>query len=132
MLEQREEVALMDRQGVRAAGALPDRSSPRSATETAKTLYKTPALVSHHVRCGKPTCRCTTGDGHGPYWFLYWREGTTQCRRYVPAADVAAVRSVVEWRRTAEQAERDAVVQSLEAWREMRRWLRDLQQTSQR
>ncbi len=129
MPEQREEVALMERQGVRAAGALPDRSSPRSATETAKTLYKTPALVSHHVRCGKPGCRCTTGEGHGPYWFLYWREGATQRRRYVPAAEMPSVRSVVERRRTAEQADRQALEQSLEAWRGMQRWLRDLETT---
>ena len=25
------------------------------------------------VRCGKPTCRCTAGKKHGPYWYLYRR-----------------------------------------------------------
>lgn len=36
-----------------------------TALEIAKTLYKTPIFVSHRVRCGKPTCRCATGEGHG-------------------------------------------------------------------
>ncbi len=112
--------------------AQPRQSSPCSATETAETLYKTPALVAHRVRCGKPTCRCATGNGHGPYWFLYWREGATQRRRYVPAVEVPAVHSVVEGRQGAEQAERLMVEQSLETWRGMRRWLRDLETTSQR
>ncbi len=117
---------------MRAASSISDRSSPCSATETAETLYKTPALVAHHVRCGKSTCRCATGDGHGPYWFLYWREGAKQRRRYVPAAEVPSVRAVVEQRRAAEQAERLVLEQSLEAWRGMQRWLRDLETTGQR
>ncbi len=112
-----------------ATGARLRRTSPCSATETAETLYKTPALVFHRVRCGKPTCRCTTGDGHGPYWFLYWREGQKQRRRYVPAPEVPSVRAVVEARRAAEQQERRALEHSLAAWREMRRWLRNLETT---
>lgn len=24
-----------------------------------------------YIRCGKPNCRCATGDGHGPYWYGY-------------------------------------------------------------
>ncbi len=115
-----------------AMGVGSGRSSPRSATETAETLYKTPVLVSHRVRCGKPTCRCITGEGHGPYWFLYWRDDTVQRRRYVPVAELPAVRLLVEARRAAEQAERLVLGQSLETWRGMRRWLRDLETTTQR
>lgn len=22
-------------------------------------------------RCGKPGCKCNTGEGHGPYWYSY-------------------------------------------------------------
>ncbi len=30
-----------------------------------------------YVRCGKPRCqKCTIGDGHGPYWYYYWRESS--------------------------------------------------------
>ncbi len=111
--------------------ARPD-PSPSSASETAETLYKTPALVSHRVRCGKSTCRCATGEGHGPYAFLYWREGAKQRRRYVPATEVEAVQVVVDARRAAEQAERLVLGQSLETWRGIRRWVRDLETTSRR
>src|SRR3990170_1171795 len=26
---------------------------------------------SELVRCGKPTCKCTRGERHGPYWYAY-------------------------------------------------------------
>ena len=132
VLELRDGSGLISGQQVRAARPRSDRSLLFSATETAETLYKTPALVSHRVRCGKPTCRCATGEGHGPYTFLYWREGQKQHRRYVPAAEVEAVQVIVEARRAAEQAERLVLGQSLETWREIQQWVRDLETTSQR
>ncbi len=130
MQEQRDEVGLMSGQLPRAGGC--PAQVPSSASETAEMLHKTPALFSYRVRCGKSTCRCARGEGHGPYWFLYWREGTVQRRRYVPAAEVAAVRTVVEARRVTEQAERLVLGQSLETWRGMRRWLRELKTTGRR
>lgn len=37
-----------------------------------------------YVRCGKPKCgRCTTGPGHGPYWYAIWRDGEHVRTRYV-------------------------------------------------
>lgn len=77
-----------------------------SAVQFAETFYKTPALVRHRVRCGKPTCHCAAGEGHGPYWFLHWREGNVQCRRYVRAGEVEAVRAVLARRRDERAAER--------------------------
>ncbi len=118
--------------GQRMGVAARSSRSMRSASETAETLYKTPGLVSHRVRCGKPICRCTTGEGHGPYWFLYWREGTVQRRRYVSAVELPAVRAVVEGRRMTDQAERLVLGQSLETWRGIRRWLRDLENADRR
>jgi len=36
------------------------------------------------VRCNKPTCtRCVDGPGHGPYWYVYWREGGKLRKRYL-------------------------------------------------
>jgi uncharacterized protein DUF6788 len=81
---------------------LPSRARA-SSLELAKTLYKIPALLTIHTRCGKPNCRCTRGELHGPYHALHWREGPTQRRRYVKARDVAAVRAVID-RRRAERA----------------------------
>src|SRR5829696_955949 len=93
-----------------------------SALEFAKTCHKTPALVAYRVRCGKRNCRCTAGARHGPYWFLRWREGGRHRRRYVKAADVPAVRAIIERRQAAERAERSARVRALFALRGLDRW----------
>ena len=90
-----------------------------AALEIAKTLYKTPALVAHRVRCGKPGCRCTDGAGHGPYHFLLWREGAIQRRRYIRQADVPAVKAVCDARRTEEQMLRRAMNEAWRHWREL-------------
>ena len=50
-------------------------------------------------RCGKPSCRCLRGMLHGPYWYLRWREGGRQRRRYVRLERVEAMRVAVEERR---------------------------------
>ena len=105
---------------------LPPGGTRVSATEIAETLYKTPVLVRHAVRCGKPNCRCATGGGHGPYHFLYWRQGGRQRRRYVKRADLAAVRAVVERRRGADRAARLARLLALDELREVEAWLRSL------
>jgi hypothetical protein len=35
-------------------------------------------------KCGKASCgTCRTGQGHGPYWYAYWREGTRLRSGYV-------------------------------------------------
>ncbi len=38
-----------------------------------------------YKRCGKPTCCCAHGggEGHGPYWYAYWREGGKPRSRYI-------------------------------------------------
>ncbi len=103
------------------------RGSTMSAIDFAETLYKTPALVSHRVRCGKPTCRCVGGQSHGPYWFLHWREGAIQRRRYVRHADVEGVRAVIERREEADREARQAVALALADVRRLRAWVRELE-----
>jgi Family of unknown function (DUF6788) len=35
-------------------------------------------------KCGKPSCStCRDGQGHGPYWYAYWREGSRLRSAYV-------------------------------------------------
>ena len=35
-------------------------------------------------KCGKHTCRtCREGQGHGPYWYAYWREGSRLKSGYI-------------------------------------------------
>ena len=47
------------------------------------------SLVEQTRRCGKPQCRCATGEGHGPYSSRLAGRGRFG---YVPADLVAAVR----------------------------------------
>jgi hypothetical protein len=38
-------------------------------------------------KCGKPSCgTCKRGNGHGPYWYAYWREGTRLRSGYIGKA----------------------------------------------
>ena len=37
-----------------------------------------------YVRCGKEGCKkCSTGPGHGPYWYAYWSEGGRTRKQYI-------------------------------------------------
>ena len=34
-----------------------------------------------YIRCGRGSCRCAAGRGHGPYWYEYrWEGGRTRSR----------------------------------------------------
>jgi hypothetical protein len=45
----------------------------------------------HHItyqlqyrKCGKASCStCRDGQGHGPYWYAYWREGSRLRSGYI-------------------------------------------------
>jgi hypothetical protein len=112
-------------------GLFDDNASPGSDTQQlAKTLYKTPALVRHRVRCGKAGCRCQRGELHGPYAFLYWRDaGGRQRRRYVRKADVAAIAQIVQHRQAADRAARQQTAAAVAALRALRCWLRELERS---
>lgn len=43
----------------------------RAVVETQRAGSVTDRL--EYVRCGKPGCRCTRGQLHGPYWYRYQR-----------------------------------------------------------
>lgn len=35
-------------------------------------------------KCGKTSCStCREGQGHGPYWYAYWREGSRLRSGYI-------------------------------------------------
>ncbi|MFL5662321.1 MAG: DUF6788 family protein [Ktedonobacteraceae bacterium] len=35
-------------------------------------------------KCGKTSCgTCRDGQGHGPYWYAYWREGSRLRSGYI-------------------------------------------------
>lgn len=94
------------------------RPEPRSsATETVEALPKTPAVCAQWVRCGKPGCRCARGEPHGPYYYLFWREGGRLRKRYVRAADAVAVAAACAARRDRERRWRRLVRANRQTWR---------------
>lgn len=66
-------------------------------TESAKPLPTTGgvSLCQQWTRCGRAGCRCARGELHGPYWYLFWREGGRLKKRYVRRADIDAMREAV-------------------------------------
>jgi hypothetical protein len=61
-------------------------------------------------KCGKPGCRCTTGDLHGPYW---WRRDHAGKVTYLGTRlppDVAAARAIHNTLRPTMEAERRELV----------------------
>jgi hypothetical protein len=101
----------------------PDAEPLSDANRLAESLYKIPVLLTTWTRCGKPRCRCREGHLHGPYHVLHWRDGAIQRRRYVRAADVPAVRAILEQRRAERAMERLAFTLSLQSWRDLSRWV---------
>ena len=81
-------------------------------------------LRAELVRCGKPTCRCVTGERHGPYLYRRWRENGRQRRVYVSPNEAEHARAATErWRQLHPPTYR--LRQELAA---LRRLLRDLEE----
>ena len=55
-------------------------------------------LEERHIRCGK-RCRCRSGQPHGSYWRLCWREEGRRRQRYLPVGVEPAYREAVEQQR---------------------------------
>jgi hypothetical protein len=100
--------------GEQLMDSLPKPTPRLSATEFAKTHHKTAAVLSYGVRCSKAKCRCArSAYRHGPYTFLYWRDAQGRPhRRYVPKAEVAAVRTIVTERKHGEREARRQLEQA--------------------
>ena len=57
-------------------------------------------LVGQMVRCGKPNCKCSRGELHGPYFWRCYRLGGRIVKYYVRKADLTATRAAcAEWHR---------------------------------
>ena len=54
------------------------------------------SLQPEWKRCGNPSCRCTRGHLHGPYWYRRWREDGKQRKQYVPRDSVRDELAVIE------------------------------------
>jgi hypothetical protein len=60
----------------------------REPAEGRQVVEERPAsagtLRSEIVKCGKTRCRkCERGEGHGPYWYLYYRRNGKLTSRYI-------------------------------------------------
>ena len=96
---------------------LEHRSPCRALIEWLELLPKAPTLHEQWVGCGTAGCRCTRGERHGPYFYLFWREDGRLRKRYVRAADVEAVQTACVTRRAREHQERRALDRGWREWR---------------
>jgi hypothetical protein len=53
------------------------------------------SLIVRYGRCGKPTCACRTGRGHGPYYVLSTRSAGRGGFAYLSAARAREARALV-------------------------------------
>ncbi len=87
---------------------------------------KTPALIRHPVRCGRPNCRCACGEQHES-WRLVWRGGDGRQRHlYVRKTELQAVRRIVELGQAEERRAREATTGALAELRQIARLCREL------
>jgi hypothetical protein len=62
----------------RANDCLTPSPDPISKVITNTALYQL-----ERIKCGKPTCHCNAGLGHGPYWYRYYSVKGKQKSEYV-------------------------------------------------
>ncbi len=94
-------------------------ANPVSAAPDTKhqnPLPKKGAVCVQWVRCCQPGCRCSRGELHGPYYYLFWREDGRLRKRYVRVADVAAVIAGCQARREQEQQLRTLTKKAWKQW----------------
>jgi hypothetical protein len=48
------------------------------------------------VRCGKPNCKCSHGELHGPYYHRYQRVGDRIEKEYIPLSKIKEVRAACD------------------------------------
>lgn len=92
-------------------------SAPPAKTKSRKPLPKSGAVCAQWVRCGHPRCRCASGELHGPYHYLFWRERGRLRKRYVPLGDVERVRTSCDAQR---QQARERRRRASKAWGQLR------------
>ena len=96
----------------------------------AKPLHKIlkGSVCVQWVTCGKPSCKCTRGDLHGPYYYRFWREDGRLRKEYVKREDLAAVQAATRAYHEAKQVIKDSWVflrQSRKAFRDLKKLLNE-------
>ena len=54
------------------------------------------SVIEKYVKCGKGNCRCTEGEGHGPVYYLSFKEKGVTKLIYLPHDEVDKVKHQVE------------------------------------
>lgn len=67
-------------------------SLPKTVTAPAYRF----AVCAQYVKCGKPNCRCASGQSHGPYFAAFWKEKGRIRKRYIRLANVEQMRELSE------------------------------------
>ena len=82
-LDQLTELNLLVRQFIQKAKENNKRQASRKRVIVEEKVRgnKTYRLVS--IRCGKKSCKCATGQAHGPYWYAFWWEDGKTRSTYV-------------------------------------------------
>lgn len=97
--------------------------------ESHRTLPKNAAVCRQWVRCGRRPCRCGSGQGHGPYWYLFWREGGRLRKTYVPSVGADALAGMVAARRRQRRMARAQVAAAKDSIRDSVLRLREMEGT---
>jgi len=53
-------------------------------------------LSHRYTRCGKKGCKCMRGEGHGPFWYVSYKEGGRLQCRYIAVEQLKRVRHAIE------------------------------------
>ena len=96
-----------------------DAAGSTSGRERAEALPKIAWVCEQWVTCGRPTCRCARGTRHGPYAYLFWREGGRLRKRYLPAAAAPAVRAALGAVKEQRSRTRAQARAALDQWRRL-------------
>ena len=101
--------------------------APSMRTEQEEALPKKGAICVQWTRCRRSGCRCARGELHGPYYYLFWREGGRLRKRYVRLAEVAGLRVACDARRDGERRAREAARAARQEWRELLALIREVE-----
>jgi hypothetical protein len=81
------------------------------------------AVCAQMVRCGKAGCKCERGEMHGPFHYLFWREGGKLRKVYIRKEDVERVSDLCR----AKRRSRQMINRKFELWRILRLAIKEVE-----
>ena len=84
------------------------------------------AVCAQMVKCGKPNCKCTRGELHGPYFYRFYRCGNKLRKVYVRKSEAAALKAACDSYRSEQQQIRQIILETNQRWRELTTLLKEL------